>query len=134
MQAAKLGAGMARQEARDAVARVARQAAFAVVVMTFVFLAFCFALGAFTVWLAREIGTVQALGLIALGFLVLAAIVYGISRMGGDKPRSTRRTFAVEVEEDTDKEHTPGSTVASLAVVVLVGFTLAQQLFRRAGR
>ncbi|MCP4385430.1 MAG: phage holin family protein [Hyphomicrobiales bacterium] len=133
LRTAKLGVGLARQEAKDTIARAVRQAALAVVVLSFLLLAFGFALGAFAVWLSREIGTVHALGFIALGFVILAAILYGISRTGGDrKPKSAREQLADSLaESDESEESQPGSTVASLAVVALVGFTLARQLFRR---
>ncbi|WP_421724755.1 hypothetical protein [Bauldia sp.] len=136
LKTAELGIGVARQEAKAAVSRAVQQAAFALVTLTFLFVALCFGLSAFTVWLAREIGTVSAFGVMALVFAVLALIVYGVSRAAAnrDRPKRRHRRARREAEEEEARSYAEpesGSTVASLAVVFLVGFTLAQQLFRR---
>ena len=65
-----------RAEARH----VVRRTVVGAVILFLVSLAFAFGLAAFMVWLALEIGTVPALGFVALGFLVLAGVFTLLAR------------------------------------------------------
>ncbi|MCB1488633.1 MAG: phage holin family protein [Bauldia sp.] len=138
LKAAELGTRMARVEVKAAVNRAAKNAAFAAALGILAILAFGFALAAFAVWLAGEIGTVAALGYIALGFLILAIIVYIVWRvsMGGKpqprKPQPSPLAAALDGDpQESGQEPPTGSTLGSLGVVALVGFMMARQLFRR---
>ena len=138
LKAAELGARLARHEVKAAVARAVRNAAFGAALAILAVLAFGFALAAFTVWLAGEIGAVPALGYIALGFLVLAVVVYVIWRvsMGGGqrrrRPEASPLAAALDGESrESGQEPPAGSALGSLGVVALVGFLMARQMFRR---
>ncbi len=138
LNAARLGARMARDEAKAAINRAVTNAAFAVGVGILALLTFAFALAAFTVWLSHKIGTVPALGFIALGFLVLAIVVYIVWKVSMREKKPGRRPPAAAYASASDEgatqagqEPPPGSAIGSLGVVALVGFILARQLFRR---
>src|SRR5690242_16061163 len=66
-----------------------RRIAIAAVSGLLLVVAICFAVAAFAVWLAGEIGTVPALLVIAVAFLALALIVQAVARLagGGSRPR-----------------------------------------------
>ncbi len=136
-KAAGIGASLARSEVKAAMRRAARQAAFAIVVVSLLVLAFGFGLGAFAVWLSHEIGTVRALAFIALGFVVLALIAYIIWQASGRGASRRRRgrspiAEALNLDRNADGEEPPqGSVLGSLAVVALVGYLLGRQIFRR---
>jgi len=138
LKVAEVGVRMARNEVKAAANRAAKNAAFAAALGVLAILAFGFALAAFTVWLAGEIGAVAALGYIALGFLGLAIIVYIIWRvsMGGEQRRRQPAPSPLSAAPDaeppgTGQEPPPGSALGSLGVVALVGFLMARQIFRR---
>jgi hypothetical protein len=135
-RAGSLGLDLAKGRARAQARHVMRQAAVGAATLLFLILAFSFGLAAFTVWLSREIGTIPALGFIGLGFLVIAALVVAIAVMTDKQRRRARpepiadavkHEFASAEAEPT----TPGSTVASMAVVALIGYLFARQLYRR---
>lgn len=138
MNAASLGVGVAKAEAKAAVERVVKHVVFAAIVLVLLVLAFGFGLGSFSVWLSHQIGTVQALGFMALGFVVLALMVYVIWRVA-TRPRQQPRpapspiaaALNAKAPPDGEGPPPPGSAIGSLAVVSLVGFLLAKQLFRR---
>ncbi len=91
LKAASFGVAIARSRVKAAIRDAVRQTVFASIVLVLLVLAFGFGLGCFTVWLSHEIGTVPALGYIALGFLVIAIIVYVIWRLSGRQPAPARR-------------------------------------------
>lgn len=136
-RAAGVGVNLARSEAKAAVQRAVQKAILGAFAILLVLLALGFGLGAFTVWLAREIGTIQALGFIALGFLILAAILYLIVRLSGAS--ASRERFdpspiaaALKAEPaDGDSESPPGSVLGSLVVVGVVGYLMGRQMFGR---
>lgn len=135
-RAGSLGIDLARGRARAQARHVMRQAAVGAAALLFLLLGFSFGLAAFTVWLAREIGTVPALGFIGLGFLVIAALVVVIAAMTDRQRRrsrpppiadAVRQEFAAAEAEPVP----PGSTVAAMGVVALIGYLFARQLYRR---
>ena len=94
LQAGSLGVDLAKGKAKAEVRHVVRQVAVgAATGCCSSLLAFSFGLAAFTVWLAREIGVVPALGFIGLGFLVVAALIVGIAA-AADKRRKTHPAAA----------------------------------------
>lgn len=134
LKAASVGVAIARSRARAAIRNAVKQAVFASIVLVLLVLAFGFGLGCFTVWLSHEIGTVPALGFIALGFLVIAIIVYVIWRVSGQQPAPARRRSPIADAFDEKKaghEPPPGSALGSLAMVALVGYLMGRQMFRR---
>jgi vacuolar-type H+-ATPase subunit I/STV1 len=140
LKAGSLGIDLATGRAKAGLRRLMRQAVVGSATLGLLLLAFGFALAAFAVWLSRQIGAVPALGFIGLGFLILALLVYGIAALT-DKRRPRRRPPPPPIAESMRREFTAagaageeppaGSTVGSLAVVALVGYILARQLFRR---
>ena len=102
--------------------------------------AVCFAIAAFAVWLAGEIGTVAALLVIAAGFLALGLIVQGVARLaaGGSRrhrppppPPSPPPPPLVAGVAGANERIPPGSELGVMATVAVLGFLLARQLLRR---
>lgn len=136
LKAASLGVNRARSEAKAAIQRAVQKAILGGIAVFLLLLAFGFGLGAFTVWLAGEVGTVQALSFVALGFVVVALIIYAIARLSGRKPdrRPEPSPIAAALNAnpiDEGKDDPPGSVVGSLAVVAVVGYLMGRQMFRR---
>lgn len=137
LKAASLGVSVARTEAKAVIARAVTNAAFAAGVGILAIFAFAFGLATFTVWLAHEIGTVPALGYIALGFLVLTIIVFIVWRVSTREKKPPPRAESPLAAAFNDQprrpgeEPPPGSAIGSLGVVALVGFLMARQIFRR---
>jgi hypothetical protein len=133
LKAASVGVAIARSRARAAIRNAVKQAVFASIVLVLLVLAFGFGLGCFTVWLSHEIGTVPALGFIALGFLVIAIIVYVIWRVSSQPAPARRRSPIADSfdEKKRGQEPPPGSALGSLAVVALVGYLMGRQIFRK---
>lgn len=134
MKAASIGATFARSRVKTAIRNAVKQAVFASIVLVLLLLAFGFGLGCLVVWLSHEIGAVPALGFVALGFLVLAMIVYVIWRIssGGAAPAARRSPISDAFEERKGgQEPPPGSALGSLAVVALVGYLMGRQVFRK---
>src|SRR5258707_9063312 len=102
--------------------------------------AVCFAIAAFAVWLAGEIGTIGALLVIAGGFLALMLVVQGVSRLAGGRRRhrpapSPPPTGPAAAEPQTaDEAVPPGSEIGAGAIVALVGFLLGRQMLQRGAR
>ena len=102
--------------------------------LLFVVLAFGFGLAAFAVWLAREIGTVPALGFIGLFFLVIAGIVVAVAaaeQKRAKKPQPIMTAVKQEFVAAEAGEPPTGSTVGAMGLVGLIAFLFARQLFRR---
>jgi len=124
-----------KAEIRAASRRIAIAAISGLLIAT----AVCFAIAAFAVWLAREIGTVPALVVIAGGFLVLGLIVQGVARIAaGGRPRRAAPAAPpppppLHVAEPTSASERipPGSELGVVATVALMGFLLARQMLRR---
>src|SRR6187431_2894063 len=96
-----------------------RQAAVGTATLLFLLLAFSFGLAAFTVWLAREIGTVPALGFIGLGFLIVAVLVVAIATATDKQRRRTpEQPIAAAVKKEfvsAESEPPPtGATVGAM--------------------
>src|SRR5436309_1506728 len=70
-----------------------RRLAVAAISGIFLGTAICFAVAAFTVWLAGEIGTVAALLAVAAGFLLLALIVQGVARLAAGRRPHRRAPY-----------------------------------------
>jgi len=139
LRAGSLGVDLAKGRAKAQARRFARQAAVGAATLLFLILAFSFGLAAFTVWLAREIGTIPALGFIGLAFLIIAVAVAGIAALTDENRRSRPPAQPIAsaikqefVSAEGDGEPVPaGSTVGAMGMVALIGFLLARQLFRR---
>ncbi len=137
LRAGTLGIDLAKGRAQAGARRFMRQAAVGAATAFFLILAFSFALAAFTVWLAREIGTVPALGFIGLGFLVVGVLIVAIAAAGDKRRRrgSSPQPIGVAVKQEfvsTGGERAPtGSAVGAMGVVAVIGYLLARQLFRR---
>ena len=124
-----------KAEIRAASRRIAIAAISGLLIAT----AVCFAIAAFAVWLAREIGTVPALVVIAGGFLVLGLIVQGVARIAaGGRPRRAAPAAPpppppLHVAEPTSASERipPGSELGVVATVAVAGFLLARQMLRR---
>ena len=95
LRAGSLGVDLAKGRAKAGVQRALRQAAVGAAMLLFLILAFSFGLAAFTVWLAREIGTVPALGFIGLFFLVgVANMAFVIPNITLFQERTPQALFA----------------------------------------
>src|SRR5262249_22109094 len=68
-----------------------RRIAIAAISGLLLVIAICFAVAAFAVWLAGEIGTVAALLVIAIGFLGLALFVQGVAWLAAGRRRPRPR-------------------------------------------
>jgi hypothetical protein len=125
-----LGFAAVKAEAQHRASRLGRQVMLAVLTGLLLVLAVGFAVAAFTVWLAGEVGTFWALAIPAAVLLVLAGIVQGIARIASSR-RTTRRPMPrLTITEGIamlDGEQQSGSTLVSMTVVALVGFLLAQR-------
>lgn len=137
LRAGSLGVDLAKARARAGMRRAARQAAVGAATLLFLVLAFSFGLAAFTVWLAREIGVVPALGFIGLGFLVISALIVAIATANDKRRRQAPlpQPIAAAVKQEfvsAEAEPAPaGSTVGAMGVVALIAYLFARQLFRR---
>ena len=136
LRAGSLGVDLAKGRAKAGVRRAVRQAAVGAATVLFLLLAFSFGLAAFTVWLAREIGTVPALGFIGLGFLIVAVLVVAIATTTDKRRRRTpEQPIAAAVKQEfvsAESEPPPtGATVGAMGIVALIGYLFARQLFRR---
>lgn len=122
-----IGFAAVKAEAR----RVRRRILVGAVTGALVVLAAGFALAAFAVWLAGELGTVQALALIAIGLLVIAGLVQAAVWIASSR-RPVRLVAPSRVAEPQREGEPPaGSGLGAIGVVAVVGFLLARQLFRR---
>src|SRR5579872_3343811 len=116
-----------------------RRIAIAAVSGILLTVAVCFAVAAFTVWLAGEIGTVWALVAMAGVFLVLMLIVQGVARLAVGRQRRSRPPPPPPVPPDTmtaesqptEEAVPPGSEIGTVAIVALLGFLLARQMGQR---
>lgn len=137
LRAGSLGVDLAKGRARAGVRRAMRQAAVGAATGLFLVLAFSFGLAAFTVWLAREIGAVPALGFIGLGFLIVSALIVAISTATDKRRRRAPppQPIAEAVKQEfvsAEAEPAPtGATVGAMGVVALIGYLFARQIFRR---
>src|SRR5438874_1131265 len=109
-----------------------RRLAIAAVSGVLLVIAICFAVAAFTMWLAGEIGTVAALLAVAGGFLVLALIVQAVARLAAGRPPRRRprappppRSPLAGEPPPVDEPVPPGSELGVVATVAVVGFLLA---------
>jgi len=129
-----IGLAALKAEIRAAGRRIAVAAISGLLLVT----AVCFAVAAFAVWLAGEIGTTWALLAIAGGFLVLALIVQGVARLAAGRrrhrpppARPVPPSPAPNEPQPADATIPPGSEISSVAIVALVGFLLARQMLQR---
>jgi hypothetical protein len=137
LRAGSLGVDLAKGRAKAGARRFMRQAAVGAATLFFLILAFSFALAAFSVWLAGEIGTVPALGFIGLGFLVVGVLIAAIAaatdkrRRRGSRPQPIGAAVKQEFVSAESEPAPTGSTVGAMGVVAVIGYLLARQLFRR---
>ena len=109
-----------------------RRIAIAAVSGVLLAVAVCFAIAAFTVWLAGKIGTVWALLVMAALFLVLMLIVQAVTRLAtGRRRRPPPPPGPVMAEPPPTEEMPPGSEIGTVAIVALLGFLLARQMAQR---
>jgi hypothetical protein len=137
LRAGSLGVDLAKGRAKAGMRRAMRQAAIGAATGLFLLLAFSFGLAAFTVWLAREIGVVPALGFIGLGFLVVSALIVAMGaaadkrRRQAPPPQPIAQAVKQEFVAAEAEPPPPGATVGAMGVVALIGYLFARQLFRR---
>ena len=137
LKAGSLGIDLAKGRAKAGARRAMRQAAVGAATAFFLILAFSFGLAAFTVWLAREIGVVPALGFMGLGFLIVAVLVVAIATAADKRQRRAPppQPIATAMKQEfvsAEAEPPPtGATVGAMGVVALIGYLFARQLFRR---
>ena len=118
-----------------------RRFAIAAVSVVLLLIAICFAVAAFTVWLAGEIGTVPALLAVAGGFLLLALIVQGVARLTSGRrsygraprppPAPPRPPPLTDVPPPVGGTVPAGSELGVVATVAVLGFLLARQMLKR---
>ena len=135
-----VGLAFAKEQAEAAMRRTARKVALGAAMAFFLALAFGFGLAAFTVWLSRRVGTIDALTIVAAAALAVALIFYVIVALS-ERQKPVRRAAAMpppvaETFADINvgsRTSTPpaGSELGSIAVIALVGFVLARQLWRK---
>jgi hypothetical protein len=137
LRAGSLGVDLAKGRAKAGMRRAMRQAAVGAATGLFLLLAFSFGLAAFTVWLAREIGVVPALGFIGLGFLVVSALIVAIAaaadkrRRGASPSQPITQAVKQEFVAAEAEPPTTGATVGAMGMVALISYLFARQLFRR---
>lgn len=137
LRAGSLGIDLAKGRAKAEARRVMRQAAVGAAAALFLVLAFSFGLAAFTIWLAREIGVVPALGFIGLGFLIISVLIAAIATATDKRRRREppQQPIAAAVKREfvsaESEPAPPGSTVGAMGVVALIAYLFARQLFRR---
>lgn len=129
-----IGLAAIKAEIRAAGRRVAVAAISGLLLLA----AVCFAVAAFAVWLAGEIGTVGALLVIAGGFLLLALIVQGVARLAAGRrrqrspPAQPAPPSPPPVEPPpADGTIPPGSEIGAVTIVAVLGFLLARQMLQR---
>ncbi len=137
LRAGSLGVDLAKGRAKAGVRRVMREAAIGAAMALFLVLAFSFGLAAFTVWLARQIGVVPALGFIGLGFLIVSVLIVAIATATDKRRRRapSPQPIAEAVKQEfvsAEAEPAPmGSTVGAMGVVALIAYLFARQIVRR---
>lgn len=134
VRAGLFGLDLAKGRAKTSLRHVAQQAAVGAATLLFLLLAFSFGLAAFTVWAAREIGAIAALGFIGLGFLVIALVIVGIAA-AAERRRTKPAPIITAVKQEfaaaENEVPPPGSTVGAMGIVGLIAFLFARQLLRR---
>ncbi len=134
-----LGLAAVKAEARAAARRIGRQAAIAGVTAILLLAAIGLALGALTVWLSGEVGTIWALLIVAGGLVVIAAIVQIVARLAA-RPRPGVRPFVAAPPPPPiagtwppgeGPEAPMGSMIGAAAIVAVVGYLFARQLKRK---
>lgn len=131
-----VGFAAIKGQAQAAARAMGRRFAFAFATGLLAATAVGFGIAAFTVWLAGEIGTIWALLVVAGILLVLAVIVQLVGASLG-RPRRRAPAYAppprlADVSPDPDADVPPaGSEAGAMAIVAVIGFLLARQLFRR---
>jgi hypothetical protein len=136
-----LGIAALKNEVRATARRAGRKAAFGAATGLLFAIAFGFALAALTVWIASELGVIEALLIVAAGAVVIALILQVVASQLDKRPPPRRPYVAAaaplisdtvgESEPRSAAEPPAGSVAGSMAVVALVGFVLAKALFRR---
>jgi hypothetical protein len=137
-----IGFAAIKNEAQAAARKMSRRFAFGIAVGILALTAVGFAVAAFTVWLAGELGVIEALLIVAGIMLVLAVIVQlvgsALDRRGRPAARIIYRAappppppMAPLAEAGAEEAVPPGSELGAMAVVAVVGFVLARTLFRR---
>jgi hypothetical protein len=126
---AALGFAVVKAEAQRAARRLGRRVAVAALTGLLLATAVGFAIAAFSVWLAGEVGTIAALSIIAGGLVVLAGVVQGIAWIASSRRPAPPPPIAERAAGPHGKPP-PGSELRSVAVVALVGFLLVRQIFR----
>ena len=131
-----LGIAAIKSEAQAAARKLGRRLAFGVATGILAAAAVGFAVAAFTVWLADELGTIWALLVVAAILVALAILVQVIGSSLERRPPAARAyrpppiTPLAGVAPAAD-DVPPGSEIGAMAVVAALGFLLARQLFRR---
>jgi hypothetical protein len=111
--------------------RIARRAALTSFAGLLWLVVFAFALAAFTVWLAGEIGAVAALAAIAGGCAILAIIIHiGLAVTAKRRPRA-RLQAHFEAKADGQGAEADFSAVGSVAIFAAIGYLLGQAFNRR---
>lgn len=134
VRAGLFGLDLAKGRAKTGMRHFAQQAAVGAATLLFLLLAFSFGLAAFTVWAAREIGAIAALGFIGLGFLVVALVIVAIAAIA-ERRRKKPAPIITAVKQEFAAAETevppPGSTVGAMGIVGLIAFLFARQLLGR---
>jgi hypothetical protein len=111
--------------------RIARRVALGTFAGILWLIVLAFALAAFTVWLAGEIGTVAALAWIAGGFAVVAILIHiGLAVTAKRKPKAKLEAH-FEASADGKGAEMDVSAVGSLAIFAAIGFLLGRMVNRR---
>ncbi len=125
-----LGLATLRQEIAGTVRRGMMRAAMATVAVLFWLIAFGFALGALTAWLAATFGAVIACAIIAAGFAIIALVLHFIG--AASARRDAPPSLASVVDEMENRETAPEENpLGTLAVVALVGYIMGRYFVRR---
>jgi predicted RND superfamily exporter protein len=131
---AESGFATVKAEAQRRASRHVRQVKPASLTGLLLVMAVGFAVAAFTVSLAGEVGTFWSLAILAAVLLVLAGMVQTIARIPSSRRRTWRPTPRSPITEAfvrLDREPSPGSALVLVAVVAVVGFLLVRQIFHR---
>lgn len=128
---AALGVSAVKNQIASTVKRIVRRAALMSVAGLLWLLVFGFALAAFTVWLAGQIGAVAALAWIAGGFAVIAVIIHIILAVTARRrPKPGVEAHIAARAGGTTAEADLGG-MGAVAIFAAIGFLLGRAVNRR---
>jgi hypothetical protein len=126
-----MGIAAVKGQVAAAAKRFARRAALTSFAGLLWLVVFAFAIAAFTVWLAGEIGTVAALAWIAGGCAIVAILIHiGLAITAKRRPKA-RLEAHFEAKAGGKGAEADISAVGSVAIFAAIGYLLGRMVNRR---